>query len=126
MFTFRSLTTALVYDGVYNFTFSALDCPADTQDLTQCTKSPDFIYSFKVILKVEDDTDLYAALKFDVEIYDDDRFQIHHVDVSTDVQRETERKTDDRFSPSIPETSHVSRTFWTTTSQTVKSTPSPS
>jgi hypothetical protein len=37
-----------------------------------------------VILKVEDDTDLYAALKFDVEIYDDDRFQIHHVDVSAD------------------------------------------
>jgi hypothetical protein len=81
-FTFRSLTTALVYDGVYNYTFSAVDCPPDSQGIDQCTKSPDFLYSFKVILRVEDDTDLYAALKFDVDIYDDDRFKVHHVDVS--------------------------------------------
>jgi hypothetical protein len=87
-FTFRSLVTADVYDGIYNFTFSAVDCVQSGEKTDQCKRSPDFLYSFKVILRVERDTDLYASLKFDVDIYDDDRFNVRHVDVSRSTRRE--------------------------------------
>lgn len=77
-FTFKSLVTQSIYDGEYTFTFQGIDCSQPSN----CTSTANFVYTFKVILRIEDETDLYAALKFDVDIYDDDQFNIHHVDVS--------------------------------------------
>jgi hypothetical protein len=90
-FTFKSTNTSTIYDGMYTFVFSALDCPSSTDTPDQCTNSTDFVYTFKVVLRVEDDTDLYTSLRFDVEIYDDDRFQVPHVDVSIHQKKEHHR-----------------------------------